>query len=269
MYPLSKILTFIFVFAAFRVEAQLAVHDAPAEVTKQAQHLENLTKWADSLSKMDAQIQQGVEQINKLKDIQKFIGDPTAANLPGNSLGAIGSMYRSTSSIYRNVNGVAQMATSTIQGGTGNLGNMYSMDDALWYLEKEGVKFDNDRYRRYQAADASASAADKMNEESIKELNSLNDELTSLQEKLNTATTQAEIEKLNGLISSVQSKVASIEARRRATMDTQMLIHLQNENDEAQRKAKIADATGAGLGSASAAMQPSNGKRDLSAIAGR
>lgn len=249
--------------------AQMATTDAATQALIQTQTLSELAKWADSLAKMDEQIQHATQQVSKLNDIGRFIGNPAGTQLPGSSLGAIGSIYKHTTSIYRSANDVSTFATGLAGGGTSQLGGMYSVNDAFWMLENAGEQFDQGRYKRYQATATAADKADAMNSETMKEMDQLNDELTSLQERLNSATTQAEIEKLNGLISAVQSKIAALEVRRKATMDTQALLHYQNQNDAAERKDKAAEAVGTALGDAGQALKPSGNSRSMSAIPGR
>ncbi len=82
-------LTALVLFPGVLLHAQMAVHDAPAQAAKTAQHTEILGKWAKDVENFNQQFAKIQEHVQVAQDTLKVIGDPAQALQKLGSMGVL------------------------------------------------------------------------------------------------------------------------------------------------------------------------------------
>lgn len=219
--------------------AQLIVHDpgntavnAATQSAQAANHLETLRQWATQLEGLNRQIRQLEDQLAVQRRIREVLGDPSLAGtqLAMDQLApsAIARSYGETLRAVRRLADASASLRRTAEGLYGALEDRTSL--------RQDFTRQTEAYRRYAVIDRQADEAERVNEETAERQSALQADLAVTLRVLQTATTQAEVDKLNVKVAAINGQLAYLASLRRDESDQLRAQQVQNENQAAKER---------------------------------
>ena len=229
----------LLLFFAPAVSAQWLVHDpgntavnAAIQSAQTANHVEVLRQWAIQLEGLNRQIRQLEDQLTQQRRIREVLGDPTLAGSQmvmtrlapeelartyGETLRAVRRLADATASLRRTADGIY-----------GALDDQTSL--------QQGFTRQTAAYRRYAAVDQQADNAGRVYDETAARQAALQADLAATLASVQTATTQAEVDKLNVKVAALNGQLSLLAALRRDENDQLQAQQIQNENQAAKER---------------------------------
>lgn len=190
-----------------------------------AQHAEVLRQWADQLEKLNRQIRQVEDLLATQRRIRDVLGDPVAAGV--HLAGALGAedfarQYGETMAAVRRLSDAAQSLRRTAEG-------MYRPLDDRTSLGAGFVRRAAD-YRPYAAIERQADNLESVYEQTNARATTLQTEVAETLAALRDASTQSEVDKLQGKVAILNGQLALLAAQRRDEADKLIAQQILNEN---------------------------------------
>lgn len=215
-------------YAAFLpcVFAALPVTDAANLANNKTAHMETIARWAENISQLRKQIDQLNQQINIQNDVRKWTGNPVEAG--GNLL--------------LDILGEKDMAKTygkfrdEIVRLTGSLDSLHRTADGTWRsletadINGDNIKHDALMFRRYSILDAKQQNAAQVTDATRDRSTELSQEIALTLQELKAATTDAEVQKLNGKLAVLNGQLAQAETTRCREADEVILQKIANDN---------------------------------------
>jgi hypothetical protein len=197
-----------------------------------ANHVEVLRQWATQLENLNRQIRQLENQLAEQRRIREVLGNPTTAGsqLVMDRL-APDELARTYGETLRAVRRLADATTSLRRTAEGIYG---ALDDRTTL--KQGFVRQTAPYRRYAAVDQQADNAARVFDDTAARQAALQADLAATLADLRTATTQAEVDKLNVKVAALNGQLTLITAQRRDEGDKLHAQQIQNENQAAKER---------------------------------
>lgn len=236
-----KIVLFLLSFPllAISVRGQFVVHDPLNHVVNTAtqinaakQHIEVLKQGAESLEKLNDQLREARELVMLQRRVRDVMGDPVGAGsrmiLDHFGDTEFGRTYGETLSAARRLADAAMSLRNTVEDTYAALDDNTSM----------GRPFARDvsRYRRYAVVERQAATVSAVQEETEERRLKLQRDLGRTVEALRTASTQAEADKLRGMIDALNGQIGQLHAARRQEADRLHVLQILNENQAAKER---------------------------------
>ena len=207
----------LFCFLVSTTFGQWVVHDpgntavnAAIQADQVAQHLEILRQWTEQLNRLTAQLRELEEAVRLQRRIRDVLGDPVQAGteLVLRDLGAeeLGRTYGET---LREVRRLADASTSlrhTAEGIYGVLDDRTSLGGSV--TRRPGL------YRRYATVEQQAAQVAQTQDDAAIRIAALQEDLAATMVQLRTASTAAEVDKLNATIAALNGQLALATAER-------------------------------------------------------
>ncbi len=232
---MKKLLLLLFLTpAAF---GQLAVYDPANHLVnlaiqsgQAANQAETLRQWAAQLEGLNRQIQQLDAQLTEQQHIRQVMGDPPAAGsqigLPGLGTTELTHAIGETAAAVRRLANAAASLANTADGIFQQLDNRTVLGST--FTRQEPV------YLRYAAVERQAgNLADAQTQTDAQTL-ALQGELAATLQQLRTASTQAEVDKLNVKVTAVNGQLAHLDAQRRNEAEKLSAQKILNDNQAAK-----------------------------------
>jgi hypothetical protein len=195
-------------------------------------HLEVLRQWAEQLEKLNRQIRQLEEQLAEQRRIREVLGNPSAAGAQVIlDRFAPAELARSYGETLRAVRRVADATASLRRTAEG----IYQQLDDRTVLGREFTR-QADAYRRYAAVDRQADHTATVFDETTARTQALQADLAATLVALRSASTQAEVDKLNVKVAAVNGQLALLAAQRRDETEKLQAQQIQNENQAAKER---------------------------------
>ncbi|PTY02031.1 hypothetical protein DB347_25065 [Opitutaceae bacterium EW11] len=230
---MKPILCVFALLVAAVARGQIPVTDAASIANNRIIQAENLSKWVDSISHLQQQIDALNRQINITSDIRRWGGDPKAAgaNLILEGLGGP-DLVHEYGRAQRAVVGVVDSLYSLKRTANGTFDAIGSAD-----LDGNEMKRDPMIYRRYAVLDAKQDLSAQVTAETGQREQQLQSEIAATLEDLKAADTDAEVQKQSAKLSALNGQLAQVEAARRREVDGVMLQKIANDSrsEEEQR----------------------------------
>jgi hypothetical protein len=197
-----------------------------------ANHLEVLRQWAAQLEGLNRQIRQLEDQLAEQRRIREVLGDPSLAGsqMVIDKL-APDDLARTYGETLRTVRRLADATASLRRTAEGIYGELEDRT-AL----KQSFTRQTATYRRYAAVDQQAENAARVFDETTARQTELQSDLAGTLAALKSATTQAEVDKLNAKIAALNGQLAVVAAQRRDEADKLQAQQIQNENQAAKER---------------------------------
>lgn len=195
-------------------------------------HLEVLRQWAEQLEKLNRQIRQLEEQLAEQRRIREVLGNPTAAGAQMIlDRFAPAELARTYGETVRAVRRLADATTSLQRTAEG----IYQKLEDRTVLGKDFIR-QPAAYRRYAAVDRQADQAATVFDETETRRQTLQADLAATLAALRSASTQAEVDKLNVKVAALNGQLALLAAQRRDETDKLHAQHIQNDNQAAKER---------------------------------
>ncbi|MDR1281304.1 MAG: hypothetical protein LBK99_10850 [Opitutaceae bacterium] len=204
----------------------IPVIDAANLANDKVSHMETIAKWAENISQLHTQIDQLNQQINIQNDVRKWTGNPVEAggNLLLDVLGEKDLMR------------TYGKARDEIVRLTGSLDSFHRTADGTFRsLETADINGDHIRhdalmFRRYSVLDTKQQNTVHVTDATRDRTTELSQEIALTLQELKTASTDAEVQKLNGKLAVLNGQLAQVETTRRREVDEVILQKIANDN---------------------------------------
>lgn len=229
----------LFVVLAVPLCGQWVVYDPANHATslaiqsgQVAQHVEVIARWAENLEKLNQQIRQAEEALRVQARIRDVLGDPVAAG-PRVTLDALGAadagrVYGDTIRAARRLANAVQSLQSTLEG------TFEALDDRT--VLQSAFTRRPELYRRYAAIEKSAATLEQVHDDTDARLQVLHVDAAGTLVQIQSAATQAEVDKLNAKLTALNGQIAHVDAQRRDAADRLRAQQILNENQAAKEK---------------------------------
>ncbi len=202
------------------------------QTAQTANHIEVLKYWADQLASLNRQIRQLEEQLNEQRRIREVLGNPTLAGsqLIMDKL-APAELARTYGETLRQVRRMANATNSLQRSAEG----IYGQLDDRTVLHQPFTR-QTAPYLRYAAVDNQADQLAQVYDETTLRQAALQADLSTTLVQLKSATTQAEVDKLNVKVAALNGQLQLLAQERRDQTDQLLAQQIQNENQAAKER---------------------------------
>ncbi len=203
----SLIAALLLVASATR--AQVVVTDPIAHTLSRVDHFQDLAKYIEMINNQVTQINTLTQQLQQIQAYVKAFGDPASLlNITGaNQL--IGSLQRTgigqtLTQLQRTANGIQALQYS------GN-GLYPSLGQGFTTPGGATVPFTQQLYRKYGAIQDDSRNFQTVTDDVLKRRKALRDDIAATEQKLQASTTDAETQKLNGVLIGYNAELATVD----------------------------------------------------------
>lgn len=232
---MKTILAFIALLAtAPLVPAQVVVTNPISDVLAETMHLEDIAKWVESINNQVQQIQTLTAQLQQVQAYVKAFGDPEQLLSIVGADQLIGSLQQS--GIGRTIGELQQLADGVqslaydANGLYQSLGTTFTMPDGVTIPRAEEL------YRKFGAIQQSSQNFQAVTDDVLARRESLRQQIATTTQQLQSATTDAETQKLTGVLVGYTAELEAVDrevdqaAAQVATQD------IENRNDKERQE---------------------------------
>jgi len=212
------------------------VTDATAIANSKTQHTATIAKWVDNIAQLKSQLEE-VKRLNAIQDeVRKWAGDPAQA---AKALVMDTLKVDDLTRVYGETRDAITKSTDDIAALKREDGGIFRAPD-MRDIYGNAIKVDASLYKRFSVLQARQDNARTVTDETRKRERSLQEDIAKTTESLRTATTDAEVQKLNAKLNALNGQLPQVEAARRREVDEVVLQQVANDaQQEVERIAAI------------------------------
>jgi hypothetical protein len=217
------------VLGAPRAHAQYIVFDPTLQIQSIIDTAQEVAQFVTMVENQVTQIQTLTEQLNEFKHYEDLFGDPKAVVVPtiaplvndlehselGQSLGVIEQTADGAAALTYNAEGLYHTIGATFttpRGGT--------------------VARNTNDFRPFAAINAATANYQTVSTNAATRRTQLKAEIATTIEQLRSATTDAEVQKLSGVLAGLSAALASTEHETSEALGNTLVQDIENRNDE-------------------------------------
>ena len=214
---------------AFSARAQWIVYDPTVTIEQIISQAENIAKYVTMIDNQVQQIQTLTSQLTEFKHYEDLFGDPKAVALsmvpalnadlqklePGKNLDNLLSIADGNYALTYNESGIFQTVgqTFTTPGG-------------------QTITRPADQFKPFAAINRTADNYVAVANDAAQRRATIKDQIAQTTEQLQNATTDAEVQKLHGVLTSLNADLASTDAEVNQAVGSALVQDIQNRNDQ-------------------------------------
>jgi len=214
---------------AFSARAQWIVYDPVSNIQQILDEAENIAEYVDMVDNQVQQIETLDNQLSEFKNYESLFGNPSQVVL---------SMVPNLDSDLQSLEPIQNLG-SLVANASGN--TALTFNDSGIYATV-GVSFQTPRgqtiqrpanqYEPFAAIINTASNYVSVADNAAQRRATIKDEIAQTTQQLQNATTDAEVQKLNGVLTSLNSDLASTDDEVNQAASAAMVQDIQNRNDQ-------------------------------------
>jgi len=214
---------------AFSARAQWIVYDPISNVQQILDETENLAEYVDMVENQVQQIDTLTSQLSEFKNYESLFGNPSQVVL---SMAA--PLENDLKSLEPEIN-LENLVTSA----DGNYALTYN-DNGIY--ASVGVNFQtprgqtvqrpSDLYKKFAAINDTANNFVSVADNAAQRRATIKDEISQTTEQLQNATTDAQVQKLHAVLTSLNGDLASTDDEVNQAVDSAVVQDIQNRNDQ-------------------------------------
>ena len=222
-------ITIIALPLAFSARAQWIVYDPISNVQQILDQVENIAEYVDMVENQVQQIETLDNQLSEFKNYESLFGNPSQVVL---------SMVPNLDSDLQSLEPVVNLE-NLVASADGNYALTYN-DSGIYATI--GVSFQTpggqtvqrpaDQYKPFAAINDTANNFVTVADNAAKRRATIKDEIAQTTEQLQNATTDAEVQKLHGVLTSLNGDLASTDDEVNQAASSAMVQDIQNRNDQ-------------------------------------
>jgi hypothetical protein len=223
------IITAIALPLAFSARAQWIVYDPTSNIQQILDEAENLAEYASMIDNQVQQITTLGNQLTQFENYESLFGNPSQVVL--NMVAPLESdlqnlePVQSLNSLVTSANGSAAL--------TYNDSGIYATVGASFQTPGgQTIQRPADQYKPFAAVINSASNYVSVADSAAQRRATIKDQIAQTTQQLQNATTDAEVQKLQGVLSSLNSDLASTDDEVNQAASAAMVQDIQNRNDQ-------------------------------------
>jgi len=223
------VLTAIALSLAFSARAQWVVFDPTVNIEQILSEAENLAEYAIMIDNEVEQIQTLGDQLSEFKNYESLFGNPSQVALP---------MVSALDSDLQNIE-PAQNLENLVANADGNYALTYN-DSGIYATV--GASFQTpggqtiqrpaDQYKPFAAINNAANNYVTVADNAGQRRATIKDQIAQTTQQLQDATTDAEVQKLHGVLTSLNADLASTDDEVNQAASSAMVQDIQNRNDQ-------------------------------------
>lgn len=218
-----------------KAEAQYAVA-VVSDPIEQADHLEDISKWVQSIQALNTQIQQFQQQIQIAQTVAGYIGDPAQAAQSMqlqllNSTGLTQSVGQLTSALTQTVDGAKALENSGSQ-----------LFSSVQNLTPDGLtmNFDPSHFLPFSAIQNQNANVGNVIQSTVSQIQGLQAQKAATLAQIQIAPDQSTVQKLTAQVNAIDGQVAALGQQQQTSTDQIVTQNIANQNDK-EMKAQAAD----------------------------
>ena len=214
---------------AFSARAQWVVYDPTSNIQQILDEAENLVEYASMIDNQVQQIQTLTSQLTEFKNYESLFGNPAKVLLP-----MVSGLDTDLQNLEPGVN-----LENLVANADGNAALTYN-DNGIYATV--GVSFQTprgqtvqrpaDQYKSFAAVINSASNYVAVADSAAQRRAAIKNQIAQTTQQLQNATTDAEVQKLHGVLTSLNSDLASTDDEVNQAATSAMVQDIQNRNDQ-------------------------------------
>jgi hypothetical protein len=223
------IITAIALPLAFSARAQWVVYDPTSNLQQILDEAENLTEYATMIDNQVQQITTLGNQLSEFKNYESLFGNPSQVVLsmvapldsdlqslePGLNLENLVASADGNTALAFNDNGIYATVGTSFQTPGG-----------------QTIQRPTNQYQRFSAIINTASNYVSVADNAAQRRATIKNQIARTTQQLQGATTDAEVQKLNGVLASLNSDLASTDDEVNQAASSAMVQDIQNRNDQ-------------------------------------
>ena len=222
-------LTVVTASLAFSARAQWVVYDPTVNIEQILSEAENLAEFAQMIDNEVTQIQTLGDQLSEFKNYENLFGNPAQVALsmvpaldsdlqslePGLNLENLVANADGDIALTYNDNGIYATVGATFQTPGG-----------------QTIQRPADQFKPYAAVINSASNYVAVADNAAQRRTAIKDQIAQTIQQLQNATTDAQVQKLHAVLTSLNGDLASTDDELNQAADSALVQNIQNQNDQ-------------------------------------
>lgn len=217
--------------------AQWAVYDAKSDANALIHHGEDLLKFGQMIDHQVQQINRAVETINRVNYYIQIVGDPMQII---NMVGLDPALAElANSGIGQTINSLGQLADGAAalqDSGRGLYQTVQSVGQSGFPIPRA-----SDIYRRYDAINRSVYNYQDVQDDTLARTRAARTAMKGTLARLDKATTQTEVNKLQGVLAAQAAELNDLRAELAAAAHGAAVQKLQNDNNAGMKRQAAAE----------------------------
>jgi len=214
---------------AFSARAQWIVYDPASNIQQIVDESENLLEYATMIDNEVSQIQTLTSQLNEFKNYESVFGNPSQVTL---SMGAGVESDLQSLEPGTNLENLVANADGNYALTYNNSGLYLTVGTSFQTPGGQTVQRPADRYKPYAAINNAANNYVAVADDAAKRRATLKDQIAQTTQQLQDATTDAQVQKLHAVLTSLNADLASTDDELNQAADSALVQDIQNRNDQ-------------------------------------
>ena len=214
---------------AFSARAQWIVYDPTVNIEQIVSQAEDIAKYVQMIDNQVQQIQTLGDQLSEFKNYESLFGNPSQVAL---------SMVPTLNADLQSLE-PGQNLENLVSNADGNYALTYN-DSGLYAtvgssFQTPGgqtIQRPADQYKPFAAINRTANNYVAVADDAAKRRATIKDQIAQTTEQLQNATTDAEVQKLHGVLTSLNGDLASTDDEVNQAASSAMVQDIQNRNDQ-------------------------------------
>jgi len=214
---------------AFSARAQWIVYDPTSNIQQIIDQAANIAKYIEMIDNQVQQIQSLTDQLNEFKHYEDLFGDPKAVGLSMVSALTADLKKAETGRNLENLLSIADGNFALTYDGSG----IYTTVDTSFQTPRgQTILRPADQYKPFAAINRTADNFVAVAADASARRVAIKKQIAQTAEQLKSATTDAEVQKLQGVLTSLNTDLASTDAELNQAVGSALVQDIQNRNDQ-------------------------------------
>ena len=223
---------------AFSARAQWIVYDPTVNIEQIVSQAEDIAKYVQMIENQVQQIQTLGDQLSEFKNYESLFGNPSQVTLsmvptlnadlqslePGQNLENLVGNADGSYALTYNDSGLYATVGSSFQTPGG-----------------QTIQRPADQYKPFAAINRTADNYVAVADDAAKRRATIKDQIAQTTEQLQNATTDAEVQKLHGVLTSLNGDLASTDDEVNQAASSAMVQDIQNRNDQQKQQQALTE----------------------------
>ena len=223
---------------AFSARAQWIVYDPTMNIEQILDEAESIAKYVTMIDNQVQQIQTLSDQLSEFKNYETLFGNPSQV-----VLSMVAPLDADLKSLEPGLN-----LENLVSSADGNYALTYN-DNGIYATV--GVNFQTprgqtvqrpaDQYKKFAAINDTANNYVSVADDAAKRRATLKNQIAQTTQQLQNATTDAEVQKLQGVLTSLNADLASTDDEVNQAASSAMVQDIQNRNDQQKQQQALTE----------------------------
>lgn len=213
----------------FSARAQWIVYDPTSNIQQILDQAENLAKYVQMIDNQAQQIQQLTDQVNEFKNYESLFGNPSQV-----VLSMVPNLDADLQKLEPGLN--LENLVASADGGlalTYNDAGIYATVGAIFQTPGgQTIKRPADQFKPFAAVINTASNYVAVADDAAQRRADIKNQIAQTTQQLQNATTDAQVQKLQGVLASLNSDLASTDDEVNQAASAAVVQDIQNRNDQ-------------------------------------